>query len=301
MVDVELSRVIPAANGLGECILWDDRTARALWTDLPGRRLYTHDPNSGATDHLQFDEELCSFGFIKGSDKLICAFSSEIAIVDYAAGSRESVYRLPGAGPVRLNDGRVDRQGRFWVGSMVEDESRALADGISGELFCLDGRGVVRSHLQGISISNSLCWSPRGDVLYFADSPKREIYAFDFDARRGTLSNRRVFARAPDGAVPDGSTVDAEGFVWNAQWGRGRVVRYSPGGGVDTVVQLPAPHVTCVAFGGTELSDLYVTTARFGLSGKDLRKHPQAGDVFVFSTSVRGLPEVRYTFAPAQR
>ena len=294
MVDVKLSRVVPVANGLGECILWDDVTRSVFWTDIPGRRLYMHDPESDSMDHLEFDEDLCSFGFIEASDKLVCAFQSGIAIVDRTSGGREWVYRLPGSDTVRMNDGRVDRQGRFWVGSMVENESISPDDRFSGELYCLDGKGEVRSHLQGIGISNSLCWSPGGDVLYFGDSPKREIYAFDFDTRRGTLSNRCVFARTPDGTVPDGSTVDFEGFIWNAEWGQGRVVRYAPDGTVDTTVQLPASHVTCVAFGGPDLADLYVTTARYGLSEEALREQPQAGDVFVFSTSVHGLPEARF-------
>lgn len=103
-----------------------------------------------------------------------------------------------------------------------------------------------------------------------------------------------MFARTPGGTVPDGSTVDAEGCVWNAEWGNGRIVRYAPDGSVDTVVRLPVSHITCVAFGGPDLSDLYVTTARYGLSDEEWLEEPQAGDVFVFSTSVRGLPEARF-------
>ncbi len=294
MVEVEPSSVIPAANGLGECILWDEAVGSVLWTDIPGRRLYTHDPETGSTAHLEFSEDLCSFGLVEGSDDLVCAFQSGIAIVDRVSGDRKWLYRLPDADVLRLNDGRVDRQGRFWVGSMVANEGSRLTDGLSGELYCLSPTGDVRSHLQGIRISNSLCWSPEGDVLYFGDSPLREIHAFDFDTHSGTLSNRRLFALTPGGTVPDGSTVDAEGYVWNAEWGNGRVVRYAPDGTVDTVVQLPVSHITCVAFGGPDLADLYVTTARYGLSEEALLKESRAGDVFVFSTSVRGLPEARF-------
>ena len=296
MVDVELSHTIPVANGLGECILWDDESRSVLWTDVPGQRLYMHDPQAGTTASIEFDEDLCSFGLVKGSGELVCAFQSGIAIVDRSGGGRQRLHRLPRADNVRLNDGRVDRQGRFWVGSMVAGEDNQLVDGVSGELYCVDRKGEVRSHLQGIRISNSLCWSPEGNVLYFGDSPTREIYAFDFDTGHGTLSNRRVFARTPRGAVPDGSTVDSDGFVWNAEWGKGRVVRYAPDGTVDTTVQLPVSHITCVAFGGPDLTDLYVTTAKYGLSDEVLREQPQAGDVFVFSTSVRGLPEARFLY-----
>ena len=295
VVDVEPSRVIPVGNGLGECILWDDAAGQALWTDIPGRRLFSHDPVSGSTKHVEFDEELCSFGLIAGSSKLVCAFRSGIAIVERTGGRRKWLYRLADADAVRLNDGRVDRQGRFWVGSMMDNEGNRLTSGNSGELYCLNATGEVCSHLKGIRISNSLCWSPEGDILYFGDSPRREIYAFDFDTQRGTLSNRRVFARTPEGTVPDGSTVDSEGFVWNAEWGGGRVVRYAPDGAVDTAVQLPVSHVTCVAFGGADLSDLYVTTARYGLSDEALREQFQAGCVFVFGTSARGVREARFS------
>lgn len=179
MVEVELRSVISVANGLGECILWDEAAGSVLWTDILGRRLYTHDPEIGSTAHLEFGEHLCSFGFIEGSDDLVCAFQSGIAIVDRVSGDRKWLYRLPDTDVHRLNDGRVDRQGRFWVGSMVDNEGNRLTNGISGELYCLRSNGEVRSHLQGIRVSNSLCWSPQGDVLYFADSPLREIYAFD--------------------------------------------------------------------------------------------------------------------------
>ncbi len=294
MVDVLPSGTIAVGNGLGECVLWDDEAGQLLWTDIPGHRLYTHDPSTGTTEYVEFDEDLCSFGFIAGRRDLVCAFQSGIANVARDGRVGNWRYRLPEADRVRLNDGRVDRQGRFWVGSMMANEGNRTTNGVSGELFCLDAAGDVRGHLRGIRISNSICWSPEGDVMYFGDSPRRQIYAFDFDAESGTLSNRRVFAHTPLGTVPDGSTVDAEGFLWNAEWGNGRVVRYAPDGTVDSVVQLPVSHLTCVAFGGPDLSTLYVTTARYGLSEDALLAEAQAGDVFAFSTSVRGLPEVRY-------
>ena len=130
--------------------------------------------------------------------------------------------------------------------------------------------------------------------MYFGDTPRRKIYAFDFDTESGTPSNRRVFATTPPGTGPDGSTVDADGYLWNAEWGQGRVVRYAPDGSEDHVIQLPVSHVTCVCFGGPDLSDLYVTTATYGLDDRQLKREPEAGNVFVFSTSVRGLPESRY-------
>ena len=282
------------SNGLGECILWDVVHRQVLWTDITGRTLFIHDPATGSIEPVEFDEELCSFGLIDGSDDLVCGFRSGIALVDRQSGNRQWRYRLPHSDGVRLNDGRVDRQGRFWVGSLMDNEGSHLTDGMSGELYRFDPDGRVTTHLDSIRISNSLCWSPDGKTLYFADTPEREIHSFDFDTRSGTLANRRLFAQTPEDSLPDGSTVDSEGYLWNAQWGRGRVVRYTPEGRIDTVVQLPVSQVTCVSFGGSKLTDLYVTTANVGLSDAALKAEPQAGDVFVFETSVRGLPEERY-------
>lgn len=285
---------IPVANGLGECILWDDRRNHVLWTDMPARKLYTHDPADGSLTDLDFDEDLCSFALIADSDDLLCAFQSGYALLDRHSGDLQWLHRIKNADKIRLNDGRVDRQGRFWCGSLIDNTGTRPEGGLSGELFRLDADGTVSKHLEGIGISNSICWSPDGGTMYFADTSLKEIYAFDFDTAHGTLSNKRLFASTPRPCGPDGSVVDAEGYLWNAEWGQGRVVRYAPGGSVDVVVQLPVSHVTCVTFGGESLTDLYVTSATFGLSDEKLEAEPQAGNVFVFETPYRGLPEDRF-------
>lgn len=294
MNTVNLKTTIHAANELGECVLWDDRKGLALWTDILAKRLYWHDPTANSTGFVEFAEELCAFAFVADSDDLLCAFRSGFALVDREGGSRRWLHRIDHTDVVRLNDGRVDRQGRFWCGSMMDTEDHRPIGEVSGELLRVDADGTVSKHLHGIGISNSLCWSPDSSTMYFADTPQKEICAFDFDSKSGELSGRRVFARTPDEAGPDGSTVDADGFLWNAEWGQGRVVRYAPDSTVDLVVQLPVSHVSCVAFGGHELSDLYVTTARAGLSQEQLAAEPQAGDVFVFTTAYRGLAENRF-------
>ena len=127
-----------------------------------------------------------------------------------------------------------------------------------------------------------------------ADSPLRIIYCYDFDPASGKISNRRVFARTPQGAHPDGATVDAQGYLWSAHWGAGTVVRYAPDGEVDRVLAVPASQPTCVAFGGTELDLLFVTSARDGLSAQALAAQSGAGDVFVYKMDVKGLPDRRY-------
>ena len=291
---VTLKETIPVANKLGECILWDDRRGHLLWTDILGKYLFIRDPQSGSLDVHEFDEELCAFALIDDSDDLLCAFKSGFALLDRHSGDRQWIHRIDNAHVVRLNDGRVDRQGRFWCGSLINNDGSQPVDGITAELLRMDADGKVSKHLDGIRVSNSICWSPDGTTMYFADSLVKDIWAFDFDVDNGLLSNRRVLATTPEAAAPDGSVVDAAGYLWNAEWGMGRVVRYAPDGSEDMVIQLPVSHVTCLCFGGSDLNELYVTTATAGLSDEQLASEPEAGNVFVYETSYQGLPENRF-------
>lgn len=294
MSGILLKRSIPVANGLGECILWDDRHDHVLWTDLPGRTLTILDPDLDSVSTITFDEDLCSFALVEDSDNLLCAFQSGFAVLDRHTGDRVWLHRIENPDKIRLNDGRVDRQGRFWCGSLIDNGGNGPDDGLSGELFRMDHDGTLTKHLDGIGVSNSLCWSPNGATMYFGDTLEKEIWAFDFDQDTGNISGQRTFARTPEPCGPDGSCVDVEGFLWNAEWGQGRVVRYRPDGAIDTVLQMPVSHITCLCFGGEDLSDLYVTTATYGLSEEQRQAEPDAGNVFVYETPYRGLPENRF-------
>ena len=171
---------------------------------------------------------------------------------------------------------------------MVEGEGDA-----KGKLYCLDGSDL-KVCLTGISISNSICFSPDGKYLYFADSPQRSILRYDIDPASGTIHNRQIFAETPKGAFPDGANVDAEGHLWSAHWGAGRVVRYAPDGSTSAILEIPTAQVTCVAFGGASLDLLFVTSAREGMSAATLKEQPNAGDVFVYKVNVKGLPDPRF-------
>jgi L-arabinonolactonase len=162
-----------------------------------------------------------------------------------------------------------------------------------GKLYRLD-RSDVKVCLTGISISNSICFSQDSKHLYFADSPRRTIVRYELDAASGAIGNPQMFAKTPKGAFPDGANVDAEGYVWSAHWGAGRVVRYAPDGSISAVVEIPATQVSCIAFGGAALDLLFVTSAREGMSAATLAEQPHAGDVFVYQVNVKGLPEPRF-------
>jgi sugar lactone lactonase YvrE len=292
---MKLLRIIRVGNLLGEGILWNADTASLWWTDIQDRRLYQYEwANESLRQHL-LPERLGSFGFIAGSDELIAAFETGFARYNLRRDEPVWLSRMETLGSgIRFNDGRVDPQGRFWAGTMAES--------VAGEhkacLYCMDGKARVHLRERGLTICNGLCWSPDSGRMYLADSPRHTIWKYAFDAATGSISDRSVFARTPDEAFPDGAVVDAEGCLWSAQWGASQVVRYAPDGSVDRILELPVSRPTCVAFGGPELDMIFVTTAREGLPDDRLSRQTSAGDVFVYSVGVKGLPAAQ--FRPAE-
>ena len=289
--DIKLIDIIPAGDTVGEGVLWDGRSQSLWWTDIQRSRLYRYDWAQRHCRLLPAPERIGSFGFVAGSELLITAFASGLALYDPHSRAVEWLARPAADQPrVRFNDGRVDRRGRFWSGTMMDHGPREPV----GTLYSYDARHGLRSHLGGVLISNGLCMSPDGARLYFADSPTRAISVYDMQEPDGLLGAPRVFARSEAPAVPDGATIDAEGCLWSAQWGGARVVRYAPDGRIDLEVSVPASQLTCVAFGGPELDLLFVTSAREHLDDEALRSQPHAGDVFVYRTPFRGLHEEEY-------
>jgi sugar lactone lactonase YvrE len=293
MNNAELIDIVAVGNTLGEGVLWDPVGERIWWTDIQERRLFRYDPEARALEKFELPERLGSFGFVEGCDKIVGAFESGFAFYHPESGQLDWLAR-PGhaAGNIRFNDGRVDRQGRFWAGSMVEGDGAPL-----GKLYCLRG-GKPEVCLTGIAISNSICFSPDGRHLYFTDTPHRTILRYDIDPSSGAVSNRKIFAQTPQGAFPDGSNVDAQGHLWNAHWGAGRVVRYAPDGSISGGIDVPATQPTCIAFGGKDLDLLFVSSARENLSEAALARQPHAGDVFVYRVDAKGLADPRFTPHP---
>ena len=222
---------------------------------------------------------------------MIAAFASGIALYDPDSTITNWLARPEEIRPgLRFNDGRVDRAGRFWSGTMVES---AAAPAV-GCLYSMDAAAGLRCHVRDVKISNGLCVSPDGARLYFADSPTRTIWVYELAEPEGTLRNPRVFARTPRGASPDGAAVDVDGCVWSAHWGAGCVVRYTPDGEVDRRVVVPTSQPSCVCFGGPDLDVLCVTSARVELDTAALAAEPHAGDVFLFRLGAQGLAESEY-------
>ena len=283
--------ILTVQNILGEGILWDSRRHQLWWTDIPSRNLYRYDWSGGTTRILDTPERVGSFGFVQESELLIVAFASGIAMYDPYKTTVDWIARpdevVPG---IRFNDGRVDRLGRFWCGTMVEGAMHANG----GCLYSVSGTRAVRSHVSGVAISNGLCLSPDGTLLYFADSPTRTIRVYEMIEPEGNLGKSRVFARTADGSVPDGAAIDVDGCMWSAHWGGSCVVRYTPDGRIDRTLHVPTRQPSCVCFAGSDLDVLCVTSAREGLDAETLRADPHAGDVFFYRTGVQGLREPEY-------
>ena len=293
LIETLLIETLKVKNILGEGVIWDAIGAAAWWTDIDGCKLYRYDPAEKRLDHWSTPERLGCFALVVDSDYLICGFASGFAYFNPLNEDLQWLKTIEQDNPgTRLNDGRADRQGRFWAGSMVESGDQG-----AGALYCLDQQLQVARKVSGLSISNGLCWSPDSTVMYHTDTPLRRINAYDFDASTGAIANQRCLVRTEKGCFPDGSTVDAQGYIWNAQWGASQVVRYSPEGEIDFVLPLPVSQPTCVAFGGPQLDKLFITSATQGFDEQALLAEPEAGNVLVFQTNITGTPDSRYVAA----
>lgn len=292
MSNFELLDTVATHSSLGEGVLWNNRQQNVWWTDILEARLYQYDLAERALKVHILPERLASFGFTEHDSILVCAFTSGFAL--YEPGSQKIDWlaqpelHLPGH---RFNDGRVDRQGRFWAGTMVEQEPANSSE--LGSLYRLT-RGECKKIFGGIRIPNSICWSADSREFYFADSTTHRIHRYQFDAAGGLPANPEIFASTTPPYGPDGSTIDAQGFLWNAQWGSGKVTRYDRHGTPVDELQLPVSQTTCVAFGGSDMNLLFVTSARVGLTADQLDREPQAGNLFIYRTPYQGLAESRF-------
>jgi sugar lactone lactonase YvrE len=275
---------------LGEGPSWCPVERALYWVDIHAPALHRFEPRSGATRRWSLPEDIGSFALRQGGGAVV-ALRTCLGFLDLDDGRLTRVCEPEADRPHhRFNDGKCDRRGRFWSGTMPTTMREP-----TGALYRLDPDLTWHRMLDGFTVPNSIAWSPDSRTMYFADTPTRHIFAFDFDLDRGTLANRRVFATVPEGAgYPDGSTVDAEGCLWNAHWDGWRLTRYAPDGRIDRVLELPVQRPTSCAFGGDGLDVLYITSASHRLTPDDLRRGPQAGGLFAVDVGVTGLPEPRF-------
>ncbi|MFE9168070.1 SMP-30/gluconolactonase/LRE family protein [Streptomyces kebangsaanensis] len=269
---------VRARAELGEGPTWDAAAGRLIWVDILSRRVHTYDPASGRRTVRATGQHVGAAKPRTGGG-LVLNLRDGVGLVD-PDGTFRRLHHDPVPGR-RGNDAAVAPDGSLWAGTMRYDEAPG-----GGTLTRLTGDGTAEVVLSDATVSNGTGWSPDGRLMYYVDSPTRRIDVFDFDGGRAT--GRRPLARIEEGAgFPDGLTVDADGCVWVALWDGAAIRRYTPAGTLDRVLRLPVPRPTACAFGGPGLTDLYVTTARTGLTAP----HPLSGSLLVVRDAGRGLPQ----------
>lgn len=265
---------------LGEGPTWDPAAGRLVWVDVLGSRVHTYDPASGRRTVLATEQHV---GAAKPRANGGLVVNLRDGVGAYGpAGDFSWLHRDPVPGR-RGNDAAVAPDGSLWAGTMRYDEAPG-----GGTLSRVAPDGTVRTVIDDVAVSNGTGWSPDGRRMYYIDSPTRRIDVLDLDPGTGEPTARRPLAVIEEGAgFPDGLAVDADGCVWVALWDGGALRRYTPSGALDRVLTLPVRRPTACAFGGRDLTDLYVTTARTGLD----RPHPLSGSLLVVPGLGQGLPQ----------
>ncbi len=283
----EVNCLVKVKNELGECPVWSYEDQLLWWIDSSIPTLFRYNPQTQSTDQWSMPKPIGSFA-LRSNGGLIFAFRKGLATMTSPTSPIEWLSWPSTAHPdTRFNDGKCDSLGRFWVGTM----DRNLKDSI-GAIFRVDKNLESMKIDDGFKISNGIAWSPDNKTMYFSDSPARTIYAYDFDLAAGIVTNRRIFSVFDDSpGNPDGCAVDSEGFVWSARVRAARVDRYDPDGNIERSIQLPVSRPTSLAFGGANMSTLFITTSTLSLTTEDLHKEPLAGSLFSVETGIKGLKQ----------
>jgi len=301
----------------GECPIWDSQSQRLFWNDMNASRVFAFDHTSQAVRALDNNGLNAAGMAFNESGELVFAGTGglhlwrESSIPPLPAGEGWGEGRGDGnhrtllthhdGEALNFNDILADPQGRLYAGTWYwgAQEYEKL-----GKLYLIDTDSSITIQDEGIELSNGLGLSPDEEVLYYADSAARKIYAYDVNASSGALSNRRVFVDVPTTeGMPDGLTVDTHGFVWSAQWYGSQIVCYDPDGKVERRIQIPASQVTCMAFGGPDWNELYITTAgedwstRYAPPGYDSSKLHRGGELYRLKLDIQGKPEYKTKFA----
>jgi len=291
--DVTIDCVVQCADILGEAPRWCERTQKLWWVDVRRPALQSYEPHSGKytaqrlpPDLVTGSMSLCEKGgFLLATSSGFYIFNPESQEAPACIGHPEL-----GREGMRMNDGRTDRQGRFWVGSMHDTKREPF-----GTLYRVDPDHSVHAMLNDFVLPNSITWSPDDHTMYFADTHRQMVWTFDYDIDNGYISNRRIFKDwSHQLGRPDGAVVDAEGFLWTCMVATGHLVRQAPSGEVVRTIQLPVTHPTCPAFGGENLNTLFITSHSQRFTHAEQAREPLAGALLSLDVGVCGLPESRF-------
>jgi sugar lactone lactonase YvrE len=297
-MEITTDRMETSRDMLGEGALWDSASQVLYWVDAMGELVRRLDPATGVVTDWKMPAHVGSVALTSSKERLLVALRDGIYLLSLADGGLEAIARpadLPAG--ARFNDGKVDRQGRFVVGTILADPwTRVEGQKAAGKLYRLNLDRTLEVLDDDIRLSNATCFSPDGSLLYFADTPDSEVRVYDYDGASGKVSNCRRFVDTKAlGSVPDGATIDAHGCLWVALPQIAAVAQYDAEGRLLRTVSTPCPLPTCPTFGGPALDQLYVTSLHDSGNGRLVSNHPDSGFVFRISgLNTRGLPEVPY-------
>ena len=277
---------------LGEGPVWDVNTKTIIWIDLLKGIIHEFCTQDQSHRTLELGDVVGAV-VLTQSGNYLAALKSGLSIVDRSTGEIHFVHHpeqhLPSN---RFNDGKCDPNGRFWVGTMSISEEPG-----AGSMYMLDSSMTISKKFEGVTISNGLVWSTDLKTLYYIDTPTYQVVAYDYDMMSGDISNKRIVICIPTSeGYPDGMTIDTDGMLWIAHWDGSQVARWNPFTGKKIFsILLPVDRVTSCTFGGNDLRDLYITTARVGLTEKQLSEQPLAGSLFVVKKSgFQGLSAIKF-------
>lgn len=288
MTTARISRIGDTSTDLGESPVWSSAEQAMYWIDWQRQVLYRQTLTSGAAESWEFDQRigclapLRDYGVILGLERIFVS-------LDPRTGRSKAVSQLPNDDPANaLNDGRCDRNGRFWCGTW-DSNGRAEAD----RIYCLETSGECRPSGPPVMMANGIAWSPDQKTIYFAETHDRVILSADFDLDAGEIGSPQLFANVPLPGMPDGAVVDTSGCLWSAEYGGQRLVRYRPDGRVDRVIDLPMRYPTSCVFGGPDLDILFVTTALDPGSGP-CPDNSLGGALLAIDGEAQGFSEIAY-------
>jgi sugar lactone lactonase YvrE len=285
-----IETAVPAGDVLGETPLWCDRSSKLWWVDVDRQLHQSFDPAAGVHETVRYDCRFLGSQALTSAGSHILAQDLSLFRRDTASSIVSRIREVETGLDNRLNDGRVDAQGRLWIGTMDNELHRP-----NGALYRVDGRGAVRRMFGDVIVTNGIAFSPNSRTLYFTDTRRYRTWSFDFDLDEGTISNRKLFADyTASGERPDGACIDVDGGLWTAFFSGRRVVRYRPDGRIDTIIPLPVTNPTCVCFGGSDYKTMFVTSARKFLDTGQLHAEPEAGHLFAIQGIAQGVPEHRF-------
>jgi sugar lactone lactonase YvrE len=283
--------LLDTKSALGEGALWNAKTQELYWVDIENGILHLYQPQNKENKAIKLGQKVGTVVPTEDGNALV-ALQDGIYKIDLKTEKLKLLTKRPDNEPTnRFNDGKCDPAGRLWVGTMsMKGKAKA------GALYLFDNEGKISKKYDSVTVSNGIVWSADSSRMYYIDTPTKEVKEFAYNNQSGEITFTKIAVKIPEGAgYPDGMTIDSEGMLWIAMWEGFAVLRFDPNTGEQLLkVELPVARVTSCAFGGEDLSTLYITTANVGASQEEMEKYPHSGSLFVLKTNYKGVANFAY-------